>query len=209
MNHDAERYDSGLLYASPASSQGTPNHTDSPMVETPWHSGHQQSPDGGPSSAQSPQIYPSVNRSADHIHYTSPSTSASYIPSSVSNGYTDPQHQLQPLSGQSDHDIQFTQIEGSIGPSRVQTRRQRAHMTAFSVGLRRASVSSHSNTPTGSQDTSEVGLILLSSYTTRSNFASRDNSSPNIHTRRQFHLHRRREMRRDRLISSIGRSGCL
>jgi hypothetical protein len=167
INHDAERYDHPLLYTSPApaSSQGIPNHTASPVLDSAWHSSHQQSPIAASSLTHSPQVYPSVNRSGDDINYASPSDSASCIPSNPPDNYT-AQNQSQPP----DHDM-FTQMEGSIGPSRVQTRRQRA-MAGVRPGVRRESTSSHSNTPTGGQDTSEVRIYSCHAYEVNPDFIS-------------------------------------
>jgi hypothetical protein len=149
MNSEVHQYDT-LLYTSPAVSQP---HLDSPMSEPSWRP--HQSPENG-SSGHSSHIYGTVNQASHGVgDYTS--TSTAFLQNNSPDAYVHTGQSPLLHSNPSGREM-FSQIEGSIGPSRVQTRRQRAaQMAAVQHGPRRDSISVQPSMPMECHENTEVG----------------------------------------------------
>src|ERR1700730_17744420 len=105
-----------LVYQSPAQAQPQPQ-SGSAMPEPAWHTGHHASAVPSPASPFSPSSFSAANRSQDH---------AAFPPSSSFPQHGSPGQFASPNPDSPGPDPQFSQVEGSIGPTRVVTRRHRA-----------------------------------------------------------------------------------
>ncbi|THH20539.1 hypothetical protein EW146_g842 [Bondarzewia mesenterica] len=110
-------------------------HLDSAMHTSPWQH-HQHSPPTSSAAADHSRMYPVINNPINHLEYASPSTS-SFVHQQP-NAFIDPNHSaaVHPT-----HPLNMTgpQIESSIGPNRILTRRQRAAQTHPHPARREAS----------------------------------------------------------------------
>ncbi|KAI0926737.1 hypothetical protein AcV5_007446 [Taiwanofungus camphoratus] len=98
------------------------NHSPQDMA---WHT-QTSPPNSSSSSEHSSHLYSTMNRSSERLDYASPSTPA-FIPRHPSDNFTN-HHQQSPTldHNPSNHPMSFDspQIESSIGPSRILTRRR-------------------------------------------------------------------------------------
>lgn len=120
------------------------------MSESSWPLNHHSSSNTSSPSAQASSMFSIVNRAAD-FDYPSPAASAaspSYIHHHQQENFTG-LHQSPSLSSDSSNDVMaspFNQVESSIGPNRVLTRRQRAALEQSSPGRRVSAPSIFSRT---------------------------------------------------------------
>lgn len=139
-----------LMYTSPITHRDDSLDINASMAEANWN--HHSSSNASSSSGQVSQLYPIVPRSADHVDYSSPSASSFIHHSDLYAGH----HQSHAPEGSSHpSSLSLNQVESSIGPSRVLTRRQRA--VIHQGGVRR--VSAPSNMYGDNHDNSEVFII--------------------------------------------------
>ena len=151
---DTQQYRRLMPLYSPTTpvSQGTTSpQINASLPDSSWHPNHQPSPNNSPSSAQPAQMYSLVNRSSDHVDYAS--LSASFISQHQPGSYSPPEHPQSSHPDPLDQDMSqgLTQVDSSIGPSRILTRRQRA---LLQQGGRRAS--GHSSASAETIDTNSV-----------------------------------------------------
>jgi len=129
---------------------GATNQLHAPMNESSWHHNHLVTQPTPAPSAHPPALFSVVNR-PPNLDYPSPvsSTTTSSLSQHNQSGEYSHHHQSPtfPLNAPNDPMFtQFNQVESSIGPSRVLTRRQRAAL-AQGAHSRRASMSSSFKRP--------------------------------------------------------------
>ncbi|ETW81820.1 hypothetical protein HETIRDRAFT_105110, partial [Heterobasidion irregulare TC 32-1] len=113
--------DNSAHYDPLAFSQYSPHRPlDSAISLSSWHH-HQHSPTSASSPPDQSRMYPIINNPINHIDYTSPQfvhqPPSAFLPQHDDDPSLNPSHALN---------LDAPQLQSSIGPTRVLTRRQRA-----------------------------------------------------------------------------------
>ena len=142
----------------PAGGQSYPTQVQQSSQQMSWQSSHSP-PNSSSSSSSDHAMFATMNRQPDHVDFGPQSSYLSRHPQNTQTHHQSQQQHQQFTPADSQHDVQFTsQIEGSIGPARVLTRRRARSGVDEQTG--------HSSLP---DDAYTVRILLCSTFHALSN----------------------------------------